>query len=76
MLPRRSKKFNYKGRGLSDPTLNLELATFDLLSFADKPVRRLNRMLTLLSEGVLEASLPFMLRVSIHFPRYRMTSQG
>lgn len=64
-----------EGDSLIQP-LNLELGTFDLLSFADKPVRRLNRMLTLLSEGVLEASLPFMLRVSIHFPRYRMTSQG
>jgi hypothetical protein len=42
----------------------------------DKPVRRLNCMLTLLSEGMLEASLPFMLRVSFHFTRYRMTSQG
>lgn len=42
----------------------------------DKPVRRLNRMLTVLSEGVLEASLPFMQRVSFHFARYRMTSQG
>ena len=27
-------KFNYNGRGLSDPTLNFELATFDLLSLA------------------------------------------